>query len=183
MESTPNLAQAILLMTEELRRRQTPLHKAKSKEPDTFDGSDPRRLNSFIIMCNLFFRNNPAYSDDNSKVTFALSYLRGTALDYFEPAILDSDAIPDWFDNWSAFVSMLRTQFGPLDPTAAAENDIDNLIMSENQQIVNYNVKFNKLAVQTGWDDSILRHRYYSGLPDRIKDIMGQQEKPSTLLS
>jgi hypothetical protein len=53
--------------------------------------------------------------------------------------------------------------------------------MSENHHIVDYNVKFNRLAIQTGWDDSVLRHRYYSGLSDRIKDIMGQQGKPSTL--
>ena len=36
-----NLAQAILLMTHELRCCDTPSHKAKAKEPDTFDGSNP----------------------------------------------------------------------------------------------------------------------------------------------
>ena len=51
---TPNLAEAISLMTEELRRREKhPV--AKVKEPDTFDGSDPRKLNNFILFCNLYF--------------------------------------------------------------------------------------------------------------------------------
>ena len=36
-------------------------------------------------------------------------------------------------------------------------------------------------TIRTGWDDSILRHCYYSGLSERIKDIMGQQGKPPTL--
>jgi hypothetical protein len=36
-------------------------------------------------------------------------------------------------------------------------------------------------TVRTGWDDSVLCHRYYSGLAERIKDIMGQQGKPVTL--
>ena len=105
-DPSPNLAQAILLMTNELRCRedQPPTHRAKAKEPDTFDGSDPKKLNNFILLCNLYFRNNPAYSDDEPKVTFALSYLRGTALEYFEPSILDSDDTPDWMDDWSAFL-------------------------------------------------------------------------------
>jgi len=53
--------------------------------------------------------------------------------------------------------------------------------MQDNQHIVKYNVEFNRLAIRTGWDDSVLRHRYYSGLAERIKDIMGQQGKPATL--
>lgn len=168
-------------MTEELRRRQDPVKKAKAKEPDTFDGSEPRKLNNFILLCNLYFRNNSSYSDDENKVTFALSYLRGTALEYFEPSILDSDEFPDWMDNWSAFVRTLRTQFGPVDPTADAEDGIDNLKMQENQHILKYNVEFNRLAIRTGWGDSVLRHRYYTGLAERIKDVMGTQGKPATL--
>jgi Retrotransposon gag protein len=179
--TTTSLAQAILLMTSELRRRENPSRKAKAKEPDTFDGSEPKKLNNFILLCNLYFRSNPAYEDDTNKVTLALSYLRGTALEYFEPSILDSDEYPDWMDNWSAFVRNLRTQFGPIDPTADAEDGIDNLKMQDNQKIVKYNVEFNKLAIRTHWDDGVLRHRYYSGLAERIKDIMGQQGKPSTL--
>ena len=73
--TTPNLAQAIMLMTNELRRRDGTSRKAKSKEPDTFDSSDPQKLNNFILLCNLYFQNNPAYSEDETKVTFALSYL------------------------------------------------------------------------------------------------------------
>jgi hypothetical protein len=180
-DSTPNLAEAILLMTQELRRRQTPTRKSKSKEPDTFDGSDPKKLNNFILLCNLYFRSNSVYSDDSVKVTFALSYLRGTALEYFEPSILDSDEYPDWMDNWSAFIRTLREQFGPIDPTGDAEDNIDHLKMQDNHHIVKYNVDFNRLAIRTGWDDAVLRHRYYSGLAERIKDIMGQQGKPATL--
>ena len=114
-------------------------------------------------------------------MTFALSYLRGTALEYFEPSILDSDEFPEWMDNWSAFIRTLRIQFGPIDPTADAEDGIDNLKMHDNQHIVKYNVEFNRLAIRTGWDDGVLRHRYYSGLAERVKDIMGQQGKPATL--
>ena len=181
-ESTPDLAQAIRLMTQELHLRESSsIPTSRVKEPDTFDGSKPHKLNNFILLCNLYFRRNSAFSHDEDKVAFALSHLRGTALELFEPTILDSSEIPDWLYDWSAFLRTLRTHFGPVDPTADAENGIDNLKMSENQPILNYNVNFNRLAVRTGWHDSVLRHRYYSGLAERIKDIMGQQGKPSTL--
>ena len=107
--STQTLAEAIMLMTAELRRRDGTQsnHKVKAKEPDTFDGSDPKKLNNFILLCNLYFCNNPAYEDDTNKVTLALSYLRGTALEFFKPSLLEDDEYPVWMDNWSAFVRTL----------------------------------------------------------------------------
>jgi hypothetical protein len=180
------LTQALLLLTQELRRREGSVPVAagkrpKAKEPDTFDGSDPKKLNNFILLCNLYFRTSSAYSDDTAKVNFALSYLRGMALEYFEPTIIDSDDFPVWIDNWDAFVLVLRSQFGPLDPTADAENAIDNLKMMDNQKIIKYNVEFTRFSVRTGWNDAVLRYRYYTGLAERIKDVMSQQGKPNTL--
>ena len=46
----PNLAEAIMLMTEQLRHHDPPIQKAKAKEPDTFDGSEPQKLNNFILL-------------------------------------------------------------------------------------------------------------------------------------
>ena len=37
------------------------------------------------------------------------------------------------------------------------------------------------LAIQTGWDKAVLHHCYYSGLAEWIKDVIGQQGKPTTL--
>ena len=79
--------------------------------------------------------------------------LRSTALEYFEPSILDSNDTPNWMDDWSAFLQILHVQFGPIDPTADAEDGIDNLKMQDNQHIVKYNVEFNCLAISTSWDD------------------------------
>jgi Retrotransposon gag protein len=180
--TTPNLAEAIVLMTNVLRHRDPPSRPVNTsvKQPDTFDGSDPKKLNNFILLCNLYFRNNPAYSADDAKTTFALTLLRGTALEFFEPLLMSKEPSA-WEHDWEEFLQILRSQFGPIDPTADAADSIDNLRMKDNQRILKYNIEFTRLATQTGWDDSVLRHRYYSGLADRIKDIMGQQGKPSTL--
>ena len=62
--------------------------------------------------------------------------------------MLTSDDALVWEDNWQEFISILRTQFGPIDPTADAKDNIDNLKMKDNQHILKYNVEFNHLAVQ-----------------------------------
>ena len=109
-EEAPNLAEAINLMTEELKHHDNKNGKAKAKEPDTFDGSNPHKLTSFLLLCNLYFCNNLSYANDDAKITFALTYLHGMALDFFEPAL-------SGLDDWSTFVCILHTQFGPIDPT------------------------------------------------------------------
>src|ERR1700761_531190 len=116
--SAPNLAEAIVLMTNELRCRDAPPKPVNTsvKQPDTFDGSDPKKLNNFILLCNLYFRNNPAYSDDGAKVTFALTLLQGIALEFFKPMLMSKEELA-WENDWENF---LRSQFRPIDPTADA---------------------------------------------------------------
>ena len=56
-EEALNIAVALMLITEELcrRDRSAPTPKlAKAKEPDTFDSSDHKKLNNFILLCNLY---------------------------------------------------------------------------------------------------------------------------------
>ncbi|KAG6328470.1 hypothetical protein ID866_10620 [Astraeus odoratus] len=53
----------------------------KVHEPDTFDGTDLKKLHEFLIQCELNFCNRPqAFHLDSQKVSFALSFLKGIAL-------------------------------------------------------------------------------------------------------
>ena len=116
-DSVTTLTEAITLMTAELRHREPKKNNFKSNKPDTFDGSDPKKLNNFVLLCGLHFRSDPSsFDNDGAKVTFALSYLRGTALEFFEPSVLDPPEDCDWLEDWSAFVRTLRKDFGPIDP-------------------------------------------------------------------
>ena len=51
------------------------------------------------------------------------------ALEYFEPAITNSEEDPEWLEDWTEFVRTLCTQFGPIDPTGDAESGLDHLKM------------------------------------------------------
>ena len=91
-EDTPNLAEAINLMTKELKCHDNKNGKAKAKGLDTFDSSDSHKLTSFLLLCNLYLNNKLSYANV-VKVTFALTYLHGMAPDFFELALsrLDND--------------------------------------------------------------------------------------------
>jgi hypothetical protein len=67
--------------------------RAKLREPDPFDGKDPKKLPGFLLQCMLNFRARPQeFQHDSTKVNYALSFLKEPALDYFEPYLVDDPA-------------------------------------------------------------------------------------------
>jgi Domain of unknown function (DUF4939) len=128
---TPDPREERLIRVLESLRHPTPAppkQKAKLREPDSFDGSDAKKLRAFLMQCNLNFRSRPdTFSDDEQKVNYALSYLKGTALDWFEPYIDDPDSEEPWMYDWSNFVCQLKSNFGPMDPKGDAETELTQL--------------------------------------------------------
>ena len=159
--------------------------RTKLREPDQFDGTDPKKLRTFLIQCELNFRDRPrAFSTDRAKVTFAQSFLKGMALEWFEPDLLESIHAyePLWMSSWKEFVIELQSTFGPHDPVADAESQLDNLQMKDTHRINRYVVEFNRVASQVrGYGNGALRHHFYTGLPDCIKDEICRIGKPGTL--
>ena len=99
---------------------------AKVQDPDTFDGTDPKKLRTFLVQCELVYSDRPkAFRLNRSKITFAQSYLKGMALEWFEPDLLDTSDPANhlhWMDNWVAFVAELQSTFGPHNPVTDAEH-------------------------------------------------------------
>ena len=119
--------------------------KTKVCKPDTFDRTDPRKLRAFLVLCELNFQNRPkAFAMDRAKVTYVQSYLRGMALKWFKPDLLNvsnPNACPIWVDNYHQFISELKSNFGLHDLVGDAEHQLDNLSMKEGQQINKYVVR------------------------------------------
>jgi Retrotransposon gag protein len=153
----------------------------KLRESEPFTRKDPKKLKAFIFQCQLYFRNSD-FDSDSKKVTFALSYLRDVAQEWFEPSISGlTDEPPEWFDNWEAFLDELHTNFRPYDKTGDAEHELTNLHMRANQCVSDYLVRFSGLALCCSWREPALRYRFYKGLPTRIKDELSKSKKPWTL--
>ena len=139
----PNLTKAFGQLAYSLNNTRKPSVQARIREPDQFNRSDTCKLQPFLTQCLLNFHDRPeAFSDDSAKVTYVLSFLHRTALDWFEPT-LTSGCYAPWLTDYSTFVSKLRNNFGPHDPEGEAEAGLKNLRMRNTQRITKYLVEFN----------------------------------------
>src|SRR6266481_1086473 len=109
-------------------------NKVKLRDPDPFDGSNTRKLRTFVLQCKLNFRDrSDLFQDDMMKVNYMLSYLKGTALDCFEPMLLEMPE-PAWLSDFALFLEELEASFGSYNPVGEAEAELEGLCMQENHQ-------------------------------------------------
>src|SRR5882724_8674462 len=155
--------------------------KPKLWEPDPFNGSDSRKLCTFILQCKLNFRDRKdLFEDDTNKVNYVLSFLKGTALDCFESAILDP-VKPPWLSYFDLFLEELEANFGTCDPVSEAEAKLEGLRMHESHHAMKYFIKFQQLATCVEGGDAALCRQAYNGLAKHIKDDMVHYNKLNTL--
>src|SRR5882724_11562505 len=155
--------------------------KAKLWEPDPFDSSNSCKLRTFILQCKLNFRDRKdLFEDDTNKVNYVLSFLKGTALDCFESAILDP-VEPPWLLDFELFLQELEANFGTYDPVSEAEAKPEGLCMHESHQATKYFIKFQQLAAHVEWGNAALHRQAYNGLAKHIKDDMVHHNKLNTL--
>ena len=152
-------------------------------EPNPFDGSDTKKLHTFLSQCKLNFRDRKdLFCDDSVKVNYILSYLKGPAPHCFEPGLLKLNE-PMWLSDYNLFISELEANFGTYDPIAKAEAELEGLCMQENHQATKYFVKFMQLASHVQWGEATLLRRAYHGLAKRIKDNQVHHDKPTSILA
>jgi hypothetical protein len=125
------------------------------------------------------------FSDDEVRVTFALSYLKGSPQDWFQSEIShlasEGGKLPDWFTDYATFLDELKRLFGPRDPITDAMNSLENLRYRDSGKATRYTIDFNRHARKTGWNEQALLRQFYKGLPDRLKDEIARLGKPSGL--
>ena len=141
------------------------------------------KLRAFLAQCKLVFRARPDdFEFDNVKITYAISWLKGTAQHWYEPNLaLDEHKLPDFACDWHTFEETLKTTFGEPDPINTTTQKLDNLKMHNHHHITKYNVEFNEYATITRFDERALYAKYYKGLAPRIKDGMVYSGRPDNL--
>ena len=162
---------------------------SKPRKPDTFDGSSPEKLRTFLFQLRLCFRASPNdFPDDQTKVLTALSYLRGPPLDWFEarlPINDDDEEAPEYMSSWTAFSRELVAHFGRADDQSHYERQLHQLRMESNGRVTDYIMTFDQYASRLKWGDEALRSRFYEGLNNRLKDRLADlpDGRPTTLAS
>jgi len=74
-------------------------------------------------------------------------------------------------------VEELRVHFGLSDPVGDAANLITNLCMKPGDKISTYNVEFMRYAARLNWGNTVLCHRFYQRLPNRLQDLIANREQ------
>ena len=120
------------------------------------------------------------FKSDTAKVNYMLSFLKGSALDCFEPALLDPNE-PIWLSDLTLFIEELETNFGTYDPVSEAEAELEVLRMHDSHQATKYFIKFQQLASRVQWGKAALCRQAYNGLAKQIKDDMVHHNNPNML--
>jgi len=160
-----------------------PRSRVQQRVPDVFDGTDPAKLDTYTFQVSMYISSGKGdFPDGESKVAFALSYLKGVPLDWFQGevarALNDGGNFPAWFNDYAKFISELRRLFGPRDPVGDATNALEALRYKDSTKAARYTIDFNRHAHRTGWNTTALARQYYKGLPDRLKDEIARLGKP-----
>ena len=98
------------------------------------------------------FRDCPqVFASNKKRILFILSYLKGSALSWFEPGLNDPMNSAHWIWNYQAFLSELEDNFSPHNPVGDAEKALNELTMKKGAHIIKYNVNFwNSLSMSAG---------------------------------
>ena len=159
-----------------LARQPDPQPKKRNKgvkEPDLFSRGSPNKLQAFIFQCQIYFcACEGEFQEDTEKIFFAISYLRGVALDYFEPFINKAEAYQsfDFLEEWSAFVQKLSNLFGSYSPEDDDEDAIIAIPFPNDGKAVNYFIQFAKFQNRICWNDRALRKVVKDVIPNCVYD-------------
>ena len=97
------------------------------------------------------------FASDIAKVTFAMSFLTGTALGQFDNFILHPELPAPHMSDYNAFTSILQCSYRLYDPVAEAECFLENLEMKSQHHAVKYVNDFSRHAAIVGWNPALLQ--------------------------
>lgn len=155
------------------------------RDPDVFNGTKPHTLRLFLGQSQTVFEAKPrAFATDKAKILYVASRFEGDVAEWWRSeTAYPADPPPDYTTDYEAFALTLEARYGSPDPEGEARDRLDRLRMADNSRIQKYLTPFYAFSRQTRFDNYALRHAFYKGLPDRIKDelIRHSQEELNTL--
>ena len=128
--------------------------------------------------------NSGLFTDDENKVLFAASYLRGAAFNWFQPfqtTYLSEDPPQDseahkLLTSYTEFKKRLTEVFGMVNEKQDAERKI--LLLQQKGAASTYATEFAQLNSILGWPNDTLIAQFYKGLKDHVKDELVKIERP-----
>ena len=112
------------------------------------------------------------FTENSEKIFFAISYLRGIALDYFELFITEPDPLQslDFLEDWLAFIQQLSNVFRSYSPEDDDEDAIVTIPFPHDRRAAGYFIRFAKYQNRIQWDDRSLCKVVKDTIPTRISE-------------
>jgi hypothetical protein len=161
---------------------------AKGNTPDVFRGPQDN-LDSFLTQCHLyFFMNDDKFPEEDKKVTYMISYMRGTAYAQFEDRLGAYLADPSGcaietrriFASTVTFENELKLVFGSIDKKRTAERELHAL--QQRTAAKDYAANFQRLSTGLGWNNESLMSQFHKGLKAEVRiAILRKETQPTTL--
>ena len=155
----------------------------KMAEPPMFSGNREDVI-PFLSKCRLKFEGQPStFPNDRIKVMYAASRLEGPAFAWFTPLnerLNDpTQPGPPELESFDSFADHLKLLYGDPNLHENAERNIRRLRQSTS--VSAYIQGFERNRQYVTWNDAALRHAFYEGLWDQIKDAMVPMGVPDDL--
>lgn len=154
------------------QQAQATTHSALGKllnKPSEYDGKDRNACHTFLSQVRLYIRGNGhLFTDEDSKVLFAATYLRGKAYAWLEPRL--SDNTNPILSDFELFCDELLRNLGDPDRERTMARKLKAL--RQTGSAATYRTEFDNITQYLTWDDSALRSYFYDGLKDPIKDTL-----------
>jgi hypothetical protein len=163
----------------------------KVNPPMEFTGRRDQ-IKSFRLQCKLYWEMNPERFNNNAraKLLFAMSYLRGKALEWIQPHMenyIDSTSTDQVTETTRAVLGSVDLFFAAIKETFDVGNDTleadrDLRALRQRTSAAAYRAEFSILAAKVGWNDDALASQFYRGLKDQVRtEITMHHVRPSTL--
>lgn len=148
--------------------------RAKYNKPPEFDGKDKAAASTFLTHLQLHFLAAPhLFPDDQSKILFAATYLRGAAFSWLEPHLLrENDPL---VRSWAAFQEAFLESLGDPDRERTITRSFQAL--TQTTSAAAYSTEFFRLAAFLQWNDQALQAQFYAGLKPDVKDALALADR------
>jgi hypothetical protein len=146
--------------------------KIEVRKPDPFDGTNLRKWKTFLTECIITFQAKPnTYQNEQHRVAFASSWLKGNPLTHFSSLLTHNPQHPALFE-WNAFTSEFGRLFGPVNNALDAKFELQKLFMAPQERFTSFITCFELEAFETGWNYNAISAQLRCALPNRIRNAL-----------
>jgi hypothetical protein len=143
--------------------------------PEFFSGNRKNSRTFLLQLKNVFLAQPSSFSNETQRVSYAISYLRGSAFAWISP-FLDQDK--DLLHSFRLFETAFLTAFGDTDRKQCAETELLSLRQGNHpaSQLVS---DFQRLSMEVQWSEDALFSLFYKALSDDVKDEFCKLDRPA----